>query len=746
MSFDRIPFSSSLAFKTTASVFVLTLGVMAAGGYFITSGVYEMNLENLKRDAASSAKFAAKTLARPVWDINEQAVKEDLISLSQNEIFCGARVLDADGKVFVDAGYPVRAGADQSPVLEPIMFLDPIEKANKIIGTLQVCTTSAPLKAQVWTVFERLLISFGFVAAGIMVALHFSLKIILKPLRRFQSAIGQFQKTLTPIVEPELNRKNEVGYLVKSFNRMAVSLADTYVALKTAKDEAEEAYRVKTDFFSNMSHELRTPLNSVIGMTQLLETRPMDDEQREMFTSIHRSAEALLKIVNDILDVSKIEAKQIQLEYLSFDAWNEIREAVQSLQPQALSKGLNLGFQIDGHAQPVFGDPSRFGRILLNLVSNAIHYTERGSVIVRARSETQGNDRVVLHVSVVDTGIGIPADKIDAIFEKFTQADTSTTRKYGGTGLGLTITRDLVDLMGGVIGVESEPGQGSTFFFSIPFDLQDKTGMAGRPEKFTDMRPRRQPSISAENARILLAEDHPSNQLFMKKLFQNLGVRHFTIVENGREALRELDLNAYDLVLMDCHMPELNGYDTTIAIRDLDDPIRRNLPIVAMTANAMPEDEARCLNCGMDAYISKPVDIGVFKQKLSPWITFAAQAGEPAPAQNAAPADLENLRVNAAGDAEFEREMIALFVSQSEKQLAELEAMCIDGDSEAWVELAHAFKGTAGSVGAERMRHICVRAQKMVQASAAERAKVATEIRKAYDAVLAYLKAEKLYP
>jgi len=188
MSKDKIPLSSSLAFRTTVSVFVLTLGVLSAGGYFITSRIYDLNFENLRREAESAARFASKTLARPVWDMNQQGVSEILKSLSQNAVFCGAQVMDGDGKMFVDAGYPLTLSRDQSPVLEPIMFVDPAENANKIIGTLQVCVTAAPIRAQVWSIIDRLVISFALIAAGVLVALLASLRIILNPLRRFQDA------------------------------------------------------------------------------------------------------------------------------------------------------------------------------------------------------------------------------------------------------------------------------------------------------------------------------------------------------------------------------------------------------------------------------------------------------------------------------------------------------------------------------------------------------------------------------
>jgi len=745
------PFSS-LVFLTTMSVLVLTLIIMIIGGYFVTKQFYKTNLENLQREARSAAQFSAETIARPMWDINRMGAQENLESLGKNPVFCGARVTDDDNKIFADAHFPTKIDNEKIIISEPIRFNDPNDDsaAPKVIGKLEICATMAPIKAQITAIISRLAEAFSIISIFILLAMHFSLQILMRPLLRFKEAMGGFLQNMKPITDPSLIRENEVGDLVKSFNTLAVSLSESYRAIKKAKDQAEEAFRVKTDFFANMSHELRTPLNSVIGMTQLMETTTMSLEQREMFDSIKRSAGALLKIVNDILDISKIEAHQIKLERIPFDLHREIRQTVQSLLPMAARKGITMTFEDPAKPLPVIGDPLRYTRILTNLISNAVHYTERGFIDIRCKA-THKDKQIIFTVDVEDTGIGIPSDKIDTIFEKFTQGDTSTTRKYGGTGLGLTITRELVELMGGQITVSSIQGRGSVFSFFVPFEPANLSDLKAsqRADEFTDGMPKSTSGINAAHTRILIAEDNAMNQVFMKKLCKNLGLVHYTIAENGADALRELEGSSFDLVLIDCHMPEMNGYDATIAIRNLDDPIKRNIPIIAMTANAMPEDELRCLACGMNGYLSKPIDIKLFKKTLSAWINFedkepldmVAFLNDVTPS----PINLTNLKSNSMGDIAFEREIIGMFITQSATQLDELRKRCIDGEDYMWVEIAHALKGTAGNIGAEPMRAICAEAQKMANSTADARTTILARISDEYAKAKAYLIDNKIY-
>ncbi len=572
----------------------------------------------------------------------------------------------------------------------------------------------------------------------------------IKPIHQLTNHLKNAEKKQSLFRIPLQNRKDEIGNLARSFQSImaereiaqAKLRAQTY-DLVDAKEKAESANATKSDFLANMSHELRTPLNSILGMTQLLDQQLTKPENKEMFQTIQISAHSLLKIVNDILDLSKIEAKEVQLEYIGFDIMEIVNHTVKAMKPLANKKTLDIHYETDDKEMLVLGDPLRFERIFTNLVGNAIRYTQQGGITIKVKRRKGNTPRQIkLYCEIIDTGLGIAKDRQRNIFEKFSQADTSDTRVYGGTGLGLTITKELVELMGGNIGLESEAGEGTTFWFEILFDVTDKidTQEADETQKTLDALS----TLSAENAKILVAEDHEMNQKFMEKMFKNLGVKHYRIVKNGQEALNAIQKDNYDLVLMDCHMPEMNGYTSTQKIRALTDEQQKNIPIIAMTANAMPEDKARCLKIGMNAYISKPVDISVFKKTLSPWVNFetSQQNKQSSEQNNTAPVNLDNLKENAMGDEEFLKDMIALFITQGAEQITTLKTHCTEGENEDWVETAHALKGTAGSVGAENLRVLCATAQKMEKATPQERTIIAKEIEQEYQIAKAYILQE----
>ena len=542
--------------------------------------------------------------------------------------------------------------------------------------------------------------------------------------------------------------------------------------LRISQKKAEEANQEKSDFLANMSHELRTPLNSIIGMVQLSDTSEADEDLRDAFNMIQISSTSLLEIVNDILDLSKIEAGQIDLEYLPFDAVQRIRHTVQSLKPLASEKGLLLDFHSDLQTFQVLGDQLRFTKVLNNLVSNALRYTTEGTIDVTVKVKEPSSGNAVITCEVVDTGIGIAEDKVDKVFEKFTQADTSTTRKYGGTGLGLTITRELVELMQGKIGVESTEGVGSKFWFEIPFEKvdQETVGKVSAIETAPAVKSGKN-AKSVSEIKILVAEDNSMNQAFMRKLFKSFNIDNYTIVETGLEAVDQIKDSTYDLVLMDCHMPEMNGYDATRSIRNLPDSAKAKTPIVAMTANAMQKDEEKCLSIGMNAYISKPVDIEIFKAKLSPWLKFdsasekkkvAAKKKVPAKKYESTkktdapvektdseentkpPVDLEKARGLFSGDEDFLKEMIASFISDGGDQILELEEFCIHEDKKRWIDLTHSLKGMAGWVAAEELRHTCMTAQEMKNSTAKDRAEIYKKIVRQFGEVKDYFIKENL--
>jgi PAS domain S-box-containing protein len=388
-------------------------------------------------------------------------------------------------------------------------------------------------------------------------------------------------------------------------NRVSAELA-------AARDAAVEASNTKSAFLANISHEIRTPMNGVLGLTELLLDTALDDDQRALAVQVTRSGELMVELINDILDISKIEAGQLELEFVDYALRETIEQTCAVAGIQAGVKGLRFEVLVaDSVPELVCGDGRRLRQVLLNVVANAVKFTSRGGVVVRASSAARDGVGETLRIEVADSGIGIDPAAVERLFEPFTQADASTTRTYGGTGLGLAIARELVELMGGSIGVESELGAGSTFSVELPLTApqEEPRGSA------TGVAPGQ---LWSSPPYLLVAEDSAVNQIVAQRTLERCGCRA-DVVADGQAALDALDRNDYDAVLMDCQMPAMDGYQATTELRRRENG-GRHLPVIAMTAHAMRGAIEECLNAGMDDYLSKPIQREALIATLQRWL------------------------------------------------------------------------------------------------------------------------------
>ncbi|MBL0744323.1 PAS domain-containing hybrid sensor histidine kinase/response regulator [Chryseolinea lacunae] len=468
------------------------------------------------------------------------------------------------------------------------------------------------------------------------------------------------------------------------------------------ENEAElvRLQKAKEQFLANMSHEIRTPINGIAGMANLLGQNPSPEERETYLNAIRHSAENLKVIINDILDLAAIESGKLRLEKIAFNLNDIVPSLLSTFTYQAREKRISLEYQIDEKLNRILlGDPVRLNQILINLISNAVKFTHNGSIKVICSLEREQKNMCWVRLEVIDTGVGIPDEKLNTIFESFSQADASVTRKYGGTGLGLTIVKQLVELQNGSITVKSKEHVGSAFIVLVPYAV-------GKASGFSVTSPKNEKALKEVNASqlyVLLVEDNDINRLYAKSILKNW--QCFTdTAENGLVALEKIKNQEYDVVLMDIQMPVMDGYETTKAIRMMDAPLC-NIPVLALTANATKTDVEKCIAAGMNDYLPKPFTPDDLYRKLFNDLKITPiQKSKKKVSTKAKPYNLEYLRSVSGNNEEFIREMVLTFTQTIPPVLTDMKTAIENSDWEKLARLAHQIKPSFTLMGLNNLR------------------------------------------
>ncbi|WP_374377508.1 ATP-binding protein [Dongia sp.] len=577
---------------------------------------------SLEARAKNLAQLYAGAVANAVWEYDRDAARDQLQAMRVVEGFAHAVIKESSGQEFVAVSATgeseIRPADTEATVdAESEIFID-----GRQVGTISVALSRAPLDLERSASLHSLIVTNGALAFVLLGLTLLALHLVSRPLDRMTALMQRFSAGDLNSLVPFTDRMDEIGRMARALEvfrgnaierrvaeealtRRSEELAVLNQDLRKARDAADTANRIKSEFLASMSHEIRTPMNGVIGMIHMLQNTPLSLDQRDKLLTLESSARGLLSLLNDILDISKIEAGRLDLSMSPFAISELIDDLIALWRPSVISKGLSISYEIAPQVpKALYGDSARIAQVLANFLGNAVKFTHTGNITVKVDAVKRSERMWDVEIVVSDTGIGIDRDVQARLFQKFTQADASMTRRYGGTGLGLAICRELMQLMGGSVGVRSEPGHGSDFWMRLSLEEAKIV-----PQSVSQFRSKDQALLDGPGDRhlhLLVAEDNLINQKVICAMLEAVG--HSTeLAVDGVEAVSAIQRGHFDAVLMDVQMPNMDGIMATREIRNLGGRFE-TIPIIALTANAMAGDRERYLAAGMSAYVSKPID------------------------------------------------------------------------------------------------------------------------------------------
>lgn len=741
--------TKKIHFKITFGILLILFISLMALGYVIIAAQRNLMLQNLREQGEQLVEVVALASAVPIEKFSFFRLEELALRVEQSPRIAYCEIYDADGNSLVAPGRRGTGGpsGQNGRSADIMVFRHRIVSGDEVLGIAEIGVYPDHVHRKIRDRTLMMIAGFILILGLISLALNiFLTRIFIRPVVRLSNttrllAEGRFVTT-------DLDRRSdEIGDLAKSFNEMSRKLGRLYQsmerevaertsdlartnarleeAIRAARrmaSQADAANRAKGEFLATMGHEIRTPMNTILAMADLMKETALSPVQGQYVRMLSEASENLLELINNILDVSKIEAGHMALEETAFDLPVLLRKTFDLIARKAEDKKLAVRYEVSPETPAqLIGDSLRIRQILINLIGNAIKFTHKGEIVVNVRSEggtpvrpispaLHTPDTLFLHVSVRDTGIGIPPEKQAHIFETFTQGDSSTTRRFGGTGLGLSICKKLVDMMDGEIWVESEEGAGATFHFTARLRRNDAATVVGKSDGIQNAEHADTPGVSAadspppaeeasasESRRILLADDSEFNQFITSAYLKHAPYR-IEFAGNGEEALEMFKANDYDIVLMDIQMPIMDGFTATRRIREWERSQKLgHTPIIALTAFAMAEDERKCLDAGCDRHLSKPVK----KKDLLAAIHLLlcrAEAGGKDNADGNPPAIRRRSRIPVAVDPEL-KAIIPAYLESLRKNAERMRGLLEAGDFESIRLLSHAMKGEGAAYG-----------------------------------------------